>query len=331
MSVQSVTTSEYNRIGLDYHQPLPRPKVRGKVIDFHCHLVAARHARTWFAAADHFGIDLFVNMMPLEEALTLSRDYGNRLLFIAVPSWQQVVGDPIDDYLRRIEAFYNLGCRIVKFHCAPESMARRGWTLDSPRLRPVLAEVAARKMGIMTHVGDPDTWYAGRYSDTTRYGTRAQHYQMWENVLAQHPNTPWIGAHMCGHPEDLRQLQTLLDKYPHLRLDCSATKWIARSLSVNRDASREFFLHNQDRIIFGSDQVSADDRNYDFYASRFWVQRKMWETAYQGPSPIQDNDFPADSQPTLRGLALPDQALQKLYHDNAVRYLQAVGVNTTDF
>lgn len=319
---------EYNRLSLNYRQPMPRPKVRGKVVDFHCHLLAARHAPAWFAAADHYGIDVFVAMMQLEEALSLYRDYGHRIAFIAIPAWQQVVGDPVDDYLRRLEGFYNLGCRIVKFHCAPESMMRRGWSLDSPRLKPVIEEATARGMGIMTHIGDPDTWYAGKYADASKYGTRQQHYEMWEHVLDRYPRTPWIGAHMGGHPEDLTHLQQLLERHPNLSLDCSATKWVARCLSGQRDVAREFLINHQDRILFGSDQVSSDDRNYDFYSSRFWVQRKMWETAYIGESPILDRDLPLDAQPQLRGLALPDGALQKLYHGNAVRYLQSVGVAT---
>ena len=85
---------EYNRINLDYRKPIPRPKVRGKVIDFHTHLLSARHAPDWFAAADHFGIDVFASMLQLEEVLSLHRDYGHRLIYIAVPSWYQTPADP---------------------------------------------------------------------------------------------------------------------------------------------------------------------------------------------------------------------------------------------
>jgi hypothetical protein len=75
----------------------------------------------------------------------------------------------------------------------------------------------------------------------------------------------------------------LLDRYPNLSLDNSATRWQAREISARRDAAREFVIRNADRIIFGSDQVSGDDRGFDFLASRFWVHRKLWETAYSGP------------------------------------------------
>jgi hypothetical protein len=73
--------------------------------------------------------------------------------------------------------------------------------------------------------------------------------------------------------------------------------------------------------------VSGDDRNFDFLASRFWSHRKLWETAYTGPSPILDPDLPPDQQPQMRGLALPDVVLQKIYHDNAVRLMTLAGVS----
>ena len=92
------------------------------------------------------------------------------------------------------------------------------------------------------------------------------------------------------------------------------------------ESAREFFIRNADRILFGSDQVSGDDRDFDFLASRFWCHRKLWETAYIGPSPIFDPDLPEDQQPIMHGLALPDPVLQKLYHDNAVKVMGQVGL-----
>jgi len=37
---------------------------------------------------------------------------------------------------------------------------------------------------------------------------------------------------------------------------------MTRDLPARRDAAREFFIHNQGRIIFGTDQVSGDDRGF---------------------------------------------------------------------
>jgi len=325
MDEQTPKLPEHNRIGVDFRRPMPRPKVRGAVIDWHCHLLNASHADPWFAAADHYGIDRFVSMSPLEEALRLQNRWGDRMSFIAIPAWREI-GKPgwIDDWLRRIDGFYNVGARVAKFHFAPQSMIRSGMKFDSPDFRRVLSEIIARGMIIMTHVGDPEIWYTSKYADAEKFGTRALHYQQWWETIESVNGHPWVGAHLGGNPEDPALLQKMLDHFPNLWLDCSATKWMQREVSLRRDQMRDFFIHNQDRILFGSDQVSGDDRDFDFYASRWWVHRKLWETAYVGPSPIVDPDVPADQQPVIRGLCLPDEVLQKLYHDNAARLLASV-------
>lgn len=321
---------EHNRIGLDFRRPVPRPKVRGRVIDFHCHLLSAGHAGPWFAAADHFGIDTFFSMQPLEEALRLKLAWGDRIHFIAVPAWRAIgTSGWLEDWQRRIDGFYNLGSRIAKFHFAPQTIPRLGMGMDSPIFRKILKKVCDMRMIIMSHVGDPEIWYQTKYADSAKFGTRQEHYERWADAIDQVGRTPWVGAHLGGNPEDIPRLQALLDRFPNLWLDCSATRWMQREVSARRDAMREFFIRNQDRILFGSDQVSGDDRGFDFYASRFWVHRKLWETAYVGESPIHDPDLPTDAQPTLRGLCLPDPVLQKLYRDNAVRLMRSVGIDLT--
>ena len=328
--VEPPKLADHNRTGINFRKPMPAPKVRGAVIDFHCHLLARRHAEAWFEAADHYGIDWFLSMTPLEEVVGLLRDYARRIQFIAVPKFRDESGQWAEDWLMRIEAFYNLGSRIAKFHAAPQTMYFRGKRLDDPVNRPIFREVVARKMAIMTHIGDPDLWYGGKYADAAKYGTRDEHYRMWEGLLEEYRGVPWVGAHMGGNPEDLHRLQGLLDRFPDLMLDCSATRWMAREISARRDPARDFFIRNQDRILFGSDQVSGDERSFDFLASRFWVHRKLWETAYIGMTPILDPDLPPDNQPVLRGLALPDEVLQKLYHDNATRLLAKIGMSFAD-
>ncbi len=317
----------HNRIQLDYRLPMPRPKVHGLVIDAHIHLTAARHAEGFFACADHYGFDCFISMTPLEEAIGLHRRWGHRLQFIAMPAWQDDSPWRIDNWLRRIEAFYNLGSRIAKFHAAPQTMHKMGRRLDDPAFKPLFREVIARGMVIMTHIGDPDTWYCTKYADCGKFGAREDHYRMWEGLLEEYRGHPREGAHLRGHPDNLHRIQDLLDRFPDLMLDCSATRWMVREISARRDQAREFFIRNQDRILFGTDQVTGDDRGFDFLASRFWCHRKLWETAYIGPSPIHDPDLPDDTQPILRGLALPDEVLQKMYHDNPLKLLSRVGVS----
>ena len=330
--VEPIKPPEHNRTGVDFHRPMPRPIVNGIVIDFHCHLLAARHAPAWFESAAHYGIDRFVSMTPLEEVVGLQRDYPGKIQFIVVPRWQDLqsmsLSQWLDDWRRRLDMFCNLGSRMIKFHMAPSTMERRGVKLDSPELQPFFDAIVERKMAVMTHVGDPDTWYCSKYTDCGKYGVRDDHYAMWARVMERHFEVPWVGAHMGGNPENLARLQGLLDRFPNLSLDSSATRWMVREVSARRDEAREFFIRNADRIIWGSDQVSGDDRGFDFLSSRWWAHRKLWETAYIGPTPIFDPDVPEDRQPQIRGLALPDEVLQKLYHDNAIKFLSRLGVSS---
>src|SRR3954463_250789 len=106
---QAVKPPDYNRTGIDFHRPMPRPKVNGPLVDFHCHLLAARHGKTWFDTAKHFGVDCFVTMTPLEEAVSLQRDWQGKIQFIAIPKWGEVSSTWVDEWLRRLESFYNLG------------------------------------------------------------------------------------------------------------------------------------------------------------------------------------------------------------------------------
>ena len=321
---------DYDRLGLDYRRPaIPPPPADGPVIDCHSHLLAARHAAAWFDAADVYGVDHTITMTPLEEAIKLVRGpYGDRVTLICVPDWAPGGYDE-EDFWRRVDGYRNLGCRVVKFHLAPGTMQKHGLTLGSERLRRYVGMAIDRGMVVMTHIGDPQTWYDSpkRYGgDPEFWGTRTEHYDAWEALLEETRGHPWWSAHLGGNPEDLPRLSRMLDSYPDLMMDLSATKWVVRALAAERDAAREFVIQYQDRLMWGSDQVSQDLRDFDFYASRWWCHRKLWETAYVGESPIADPDAP-DGVPQLRGLALPTEVLQKLYRDNVVRFLSRVGVS----
>ncbi|MGA1400551.1 MAG: hypothetical protein ACO38P_09200, partial [Phycisphaerales bacterium] len=69
---------------------------------------------------------------------------------------------------------------------------------------------------------------------------------------------------------------------------------------------------------------------FDLYASRYWAYRTMLETAWTGESPIADPDlaavepsrFNAEDAPTLRGLTLPEEILEDLYHEAARRFFE---------
>ena len=111
----------------------------------------------------------------------------------------------------------------------------------------------------------------------------------------------------------------------------------------------EFLQRWKGRVLFGSDivtneshlsppettpdgvspQATSPEEARDLYASRYWALRTLFESKYDGPSPIADPDLalvdpashgPLDS-PDLRGKALPVDVLKSLYHDAAEELL----------
>src|SRR5690606_7361590 len=189
------------------------------------------------------------------------------------------------------------GARIIKMWFAPRFVARTGKRMDDPLLDPIFQEIEAQGLGVLTHVADPDVWFERVYTDTALYGTKADQYPQLENRLAAHPGIPILAAHMGGDPEHLDHLAELLDRYPNLYLDTSATKWIVRELGKQPAAARDFFGQYKERILFGTDQVAIKNPEPLRYTARYWIHTLFWETGTVCPLPIDDPD--SDGPPVL--------------------------------
>jgi len=351
-----------NRLGLDYMaEARSLPSLGYGIVDIHSHINGLDASALWEPIARAYGVERTFSMTRLEDIPAMRERFGSRLEFIAVPDWH--APDKRDAhgpaYLRRIEGYREAGVRIVKFWNAPrfidfglDSGDRDLLALDGA-LRIEQMKLAERLgMSCMTHVADPDTWFATKYADHTRYGRKLDHYTPLRRALDRF-TMPWIAAHMGGFPEDLAFLDRLLEAHPNLHLDTSATKWMVRELGKHpRDEVIGFLEKWRGRILFGTDTVTTDEHlrdgekssdmarkatsreaAHDLYASRYWALRMMWEAEGETISPIADPDLamvdparhaPHDSPP-LRGLALPASLLRELYHDAATRLFPPEG------
>ena len=61
-----------------------------------------------------------------------------------MPAWRDTAENWVSNWVDRIEGFYNLGSRIVKFHMAPGTMVMRNYRLDAPILAGVGTVPATR-------------------------------------------------------------------------------------------------------------------------------------------------------------------------------------------
>ena len=72
----------------------------------------------------------------------------------------------------------------------------------------------------------------------------------FERVVARHPQTTFIGAHVGCASEDLALVSGMLDRNPNLYVDISAR---IGELGRQPYTARAFFLEYADRILFGTD------------------------------------------------------------------------------
>ncbi len=350
-----------NLLGLDYaREAVNLERFDFPIVDVHTHLSGDEAARVYQRAANLYGIGLTYSMTPLDKMDAVQSVLGDAVQFIAIPDYGRLTSANQlgEQYARQIERLYKEGVRVAKFWSAPRRYVIEkkaglpgAMSLDSPHILESMATAAGLGMAIMVHIGDPDTWFATKYSDSNRYGTKREQYEPLETVLERF-DVPFIAAHMGGSPEDLNFLSDLLDRHPNLYLDTSATKWMVRELSKHPRAELVgFFRRWHGRILFGSDIVTSNkhlhesvdgkpdagpahtpDEAFALYASRYWALRTLLETRYVGQSPIADPDlamlnpeqYNSLSAPQLNGMHLPALLLKTLMHDAAKNLFESL-------
>ncbi len=332
-TVNQCAVSEANRLGLDYRFEAGKFEYTGPIYDVHTHLNSVKSTRFYLDVADRFGISKVWSMTPIDQIDLFREAFGTRIEFIGAPHHVSMEDESTctRELAAAIEAFAAKGVRICKFWAAPRGLDRSPlMALDSkPRIEGMKL---ARSLGMifMCHVGDPDTWFATRYRNRTIYGSKQSHFDRLRCVLDEFGDVPWIGAHMGGWPERLDIIQNLLDEYPNYYVDTSATKWMVRELSGHGSAFADFCRRNRGRILFGTDLVVHDENmTFDHHASRFWALRTLFESDYDGPSPIVDPDLsavdpslPEHATARLRGMNLDHEDLQILYARAAAQLLE---------
>jgi hypothetical protein len=327
----NVTNQDYSdRRHFRYHGPL---------IDAHAHVMRIRptdppsgvppgsgpgatldQAATMLETAAQLGIVRTYSMCPPDDIEPLRDRFGERIAFNG-PISKKTIDEPDDGAYRLLDRYLELGVAMIKFWSAPRGRDR-GLHIDAPwRIEAAKRARAAGVRVVMVHVADPDVWFRTVYADATKFGTKPDQYAGLRRMLDEFPDLTWIGAHMGGDAEHPDHLEALLEKYPNFYLDTSATKWQVREVSARREAVRALICRHAGRFLFGSDLVTRHPLPREHYVSRYWCQRTLWESDWEGRSPIADPDYSPSADgaatPLLRGLHLPVDVLTQVYFENA--------------
>lgn len=204
--------------------------------------------------------------------------------------------------------------------------------VDDERLDPLWAAAAELGLPVLIHIADPVAFFQPldrfneRYEELVRhpdwhfYPTRPtadpahpdfptfeEVIEQFAAMMARHPNTRFIGAHVGCYAEDLGWVGRTLDACPNFFVDPSA-----RIAELGRQpyTARDFFIRYQDRILFGTDAAPNVDVYRLYY--RFLETRDEYFNYSLG-------EIGGSGRWRIYGLGLPDDVLNKVYHENAER------------
>jgi predicted TIM-barrel fold metal-dependent hydrolase len=194
------------------------------------------------------------------------------------------------------------------------------------RLSDLWETAADLRLPVLIHTADPVAFFlpVDRYNerleellenpDWSFSGDRFPSFNVLaeslEALVAAHPRTTFIGAHVGCYAEDLGWVERMLDLYPNFHIDIAAR---LAELGRQPRATRRLFIKHADRVLFGSDifPPTADD-----YAIHF----RFLETADEYFD-YSIEEIPPQGRWRIYGIELPQAVAQSIYSGNAERLL----------
>ena len=218
-------------------------------MDAHNHTGDVERTRVMVDAARAYGVTEFWTMAPLEFVKPLREAFPGQFHFVAIPGWKRDMPVPQDDFFddwrRRVDAFAELGSRLIKFHAAPGTCRRWGISLDDPRILGVLA--ACLPAGLSFHDpcgGSQGSGSSARERMATEPMARLRASSpCWSRMLEPLSGPAASGGAWAAPWRRLDLLARRLEKYPNYILDMSATKWMVRVAEQKGGSGGAGFLH----------------------------------------------------------------------------------------
>jgi predicted TIM-barrel fold metal-dependent hydrolase len=199
---------------------------------------------------------------------------------------------------------------------------------DDPRVRPVWEAAGELGLPVLIHTADPIAFFQPVDAGNERLEELAVHpewavtgdemptferlLEALEAVVAAHPRTTFVAAHVCCCAEDLEWVGRMLSAYANLNLDFSQR---IAELGRQPRAARRLFTEHPDRILFGTDELPPSREGYEAYF-------RFLETADEhfSYSPDPENPWP-QGRWYISALHLPPDVLHAIYRENALRVL----------
>jgi predicted TIM-barrel fold metal-dependent hydrolase len=201
---------------------------------------------------------------------------------------------------------------------------------DDERLADVWEAAAELRLPIVIHVADPVAFFEPVDERNERLEELLVHpewsfadprfprfdrlIEALEAVVAAHPVTTFIGAHVGCFAEDLAWVGRMLSAYPNFHVDIAAR---IAELGRQPRVARRLFMEHPDRVLFGVDLFPPDAADYAIHFRFLETDDEYFDYA--------TDDVPPEGRWTISGLDLPDDVLRKVYAENARRLIPGLG------
>ena len=196
--------------------------------------------------------------------------------------------------------------------------------VDDPEWDPIWAMCGKLNIPVLIHTAEPSAFfdpidkYNERWLELKQFPGRArppEKYPAFEtlmternHMLAKHPKTTFILAHLGYHGNDLARLAKLFDTYPNVYVDIAA---VLAEIGRQPYTARDFLIKYQDRVLFGKDIYEPSEYTYYFhvletrddYIEYYRRRHAFWR---------------------LYGLYLPDDVLKKIYYKNSLKLVPGI-------
>ena len=140
------------------------------------------------------------------------------------------------------------------------------------------------------------------------------------------PEYAQVFAHFYFLSADLARAGAFLDAHPNVCFDLTPGVEMVFNFARTLDASRDFFMRYQDRLVYGTDigagAVHRDPaRGLDWADSlgRSWVVRRFLESGEPYVAPEGMGHWLGMDAGGFHGIALPPEVLDKIYRTNFER------------
>jgi predicted TIM-barrel fold metal-dependent hydrolase len=200
--------------------------------------------------------------------------------------------------------------------------------VDDPRWDPIWQACGELGLPVLIHTADPAAFFLPidenneRWEELHRrpewsfhgeeFPSREELLAALLRVVARHPQTQFIAAHVASSATDLASAGEWLDRHPNLHLDIASR---INELGRQPYTARKFFLKYADRVLFATDGPWPEERVH-----LYW---RFLET-YDEYFPYSERPFPPQGFWNIYGVGLPDEVLKKTYYENAAKLIPGV-------